>query len=115
MSITDEIEEKLGLKIDSLNTVEKETYFSMLTAVQKSAMSPEKMRDYIISMRIAVEQEIVKEPAFKRIFIFKVENLKLVKLQARLQNYLLLESFLVSPERAKRQLEEMVEGLAKKI
>lgn len=111
MSITDQIEEKTGLKIDQLNAVEKETYFAMLDNVQKSQLTPDKLRDYIISMRVAVELELVKEPAFTRVFVFKVENPKVAQLQARLHCYILLETFLVSGERAKQQMEEAVAGM----
>lgn len=113
MSITSEIEEKTGLNIDKLNASEKETYFQMLDVVQKSQMTPEKLRDYIISMRDAVEKELIDEPEFIRVFIFKFENRKQILLKARLQNYRLIEAFLVSPEMAKRRLEEMLKGVTK--
>ena len=114
MGIIDEIEERTGRKVEELNEIEKQTFFEMVSVIEKSQLTPEKFRDYIISMREAVEMDIVKEPAFKRIFIFKVENLKLIKLQARLQNYLLIEAFLVSPSRAKERLIGMVGNIPKK-
>lgn len=114
MSITEHIEEKFGLKIENLNQLEKETYFKMLEAVQKAQIDHLRLRDYIVTMRDAVEREIVNEPTFIRIFIWKVENPRLIKLQARLQNYLLLESLLLSPEKAKQNLEDMVSGMSVK-
>jgi hypothetical protein len=114
MNITEQIEEKLGIKIETLNAAEKETYFSMLTAVQKSQMTPEKLKEYISSMKDAVEKELINEPEFIRIFIFKVENRKQILLKARLQNYRLLESFLLSPEKAKEALEEMISNIGGK-
>jgi len=114
MNLTEELEEKFSVKIESLNSLEKETYFKMLEVVQKTQMSPEKLRDYIVSMREAVERELINEPEFNYIFIFKVPNRKQILLKARLQNYLLLESFLVSPEKARQQLEEMISGLTER-
>lgn len=111
MSVTSDIEEKLGIKIESLSPEEKQTYLTMLNAVKEAEMTPQKLKDYIAGMRDAVERELVVEPTFIRIFIFKVANPKLIKLQARLQNYMLLEAFLMSPERAKAQLEAMVTNL----
>lgn len=111
MSITDQIEEKLGLSIEKLNDQEKQTYFNMLADVEQARMTPEKLRDYIISMRTAVEQELINEPEFIRIFIFKVDNRRQILLKARLQNYMLLESFLMSPERAKQQLDNAIQSL----
>lgn len=108
MNITEQIEEKFNIKIDDLNNLEKETYFKMLEEVQKSQLSIEKLKDYIAGMRDAVSRELVNEPEFNRIFIFKVENRRQIYLKARLQNYILLESFLLSPQRAKELLETMV-------
>jgi hypothetical protein len=111
MTITEEIEQKFGAKVEDFNSLEKETYFKMLEDVQKSQMSNEKLRDYIIAMRNAVERELINEPEFIRVFIFKFENRKQILLKARLQNYMLLESFLISPERAKQALEDMISGM----
>lgn len=111
MNVTQEIEEKLGLKIENLNTQEKQTYFTMLETVQKAQMTPDKLRDYIISMRDAIARELVDEPEFNYIFIFKVPNRKQILLKARLKNYLLLEAFLTSPEKAKEALESMISNI----
>ena len=112
MSLTSEIEEKFNLKIDELNSLEKETYFTMEKAVHETQISPEKLRDYIVEMRTSVEKELIDEPEFNRIFIFKFENRKQIYLKARLKNYMLLEAFLLSPEKAKQALEDMVSGMA---
>lgn len=114
MSLTSEIEEKTGLKIEKLTADEKQTYFTMLDAVRETQLTPEKLRDYILSMRDAVERELINEPEFIRVFIFKFENRKQILLKARLQNYMLLEAFLISPEKAKQQLESMIAGVVGK-
>ena len=111
MSITSQLEEKFGLQIDKLNTVEKETCFKMLKEVQKAQIDQTKLREYIIEMKHAVERELINEPEFIRIFIWKFENRKQILLKARLQVYMLLEGFLVSPEKAKQALDDMVEGM----
>lgn len=113
MNITEELEQK-GFSIDKLNIKEKETYFQMLDTVQKAQLTPEKLREYISSMREAVTQDLVNEPAFIRIFLFKVENPRLIRLQARLQNYILIEAFLTSPVKAEEQLKTMVNNLVGK-
>lgn len=113
MNITQAIEEKLGLKIEKLRADEKQTYFSMLDAVKQAEMTPEKLKDYIVSMREAVTKELVNEPEFNYIFIFKVPNRRQILLKARLQNYMLLEAFLSTPEKAKAQLEEMISNITR--
>ena len=107
MSLTDKLEEK-GIDIDKLNSVEQETYLKMLGEVQKAQMTPEKLKSYVSTMREAITNELIKEPEFNYIFIFKVANRKQILLKARLQNYILLESFLLSPEKAKQALEDMI-------
>lgn len=107
MSLTEKLEEK-GIDIDKLNAVEQETYFKMLEAVQNAQMTPEKLKGYISAMREAVTSDLVKEPEFNYVFIFKVFNRRQIYLKARLQNYILLESFLLSPEKAKQTLEDMI-------
>jgi len=111
MSITSRIEEKFGIRIDTLNSIEKETYGKMLKDVQKSQIDQVSLNKYIVHMRESVERELIKEPEFKWIFIFRVFNRKVILLKARLQNYLLWEAYLVSPEKAKERLEEMIEGM----
>lgn len=113
MSLTDKLEEK-GIDIDTLNSVERETYFKMLEEVQKAQMTPDKLKSHITTMRESVTQELIKEPEFNYIFIFKVPNRKQILLKARLQNYILLESFLLSPEKAKQALEDMISNVGGK-
>ena len=110
MSVTDILEER-GINIETLNSLEKETYYKMLSDVQKAELTPDKMKGYVTEMREAVTRELIGEPEFKYIFIFKVANRKQILLKARLLNYILLESFLLSPEKAKEALEGMIAGL----
>lgn len=113
MSLTDEIEQK-GIDVTKLSTDEQQTYFTMLEAVQNAQLTPEKLREYIIAMRSAVEQELINEPEFIRVFIFKFENRKQILLKARLQNYMLLEAFLISPQIAQKRLEDMIKNFVGK-
>ena len=105
MGITDELGDK-GVNIEKLTADEKQTYFTMLDAVRDSQLSIEKLRDYIIQMRSAVEQELVKTDLGAGQDLF---------LKARLKNYMLLESFLISPEKAKKAYDEMVATIREKV
>ncbi len=106
MSLTDDIEQKTGIRIEKMTAVEKETYFAMLHEVEKAQMTLEKLRDHIIAMREAVGVELCKHDLGSEQDLF---------LKARLKNYILLESLLVSPQRAKEQLEDMVANIGKKV
>lgn len=106
----DDLEEKYGVKIDEMTEDEKATFFKMLDDVKVSVLTPEKMRDYITALREAVERDLVKEPEFNYIFIFRVPNRNQIMLKARLYNYLLLEAFLMSPIKAQQQLNEALKN-----
>ena len=115
MSITSQLEEKFGLKIETLDEQELDTYNKMLKAVQKAQIDQVTLKKYVVGMRESVERELIKEPEFKWRFIFRVFNRKQILLKARLQNYLLWEAFLVSPEKAKERLEDMIDGMLPKV
>lgn len=99
----DEILTKFNLKYEDLNHAERETLNSWMGALQNGQITVEKVRDYIASMRDSVEQELTKTGHDSKQDIF---------LKARLRNYMLLESFLISPEKARRSLERAVASIA---
>ena len=98
----DDILKRTGLKYDDLSALEKETLNSWMEALQKGQLSIEKVREYIISMKEAVEQELTKSDLGSKQDIF---------LKARLRNYMLLDGFLSTPERAKQQIENSIPGI----
>lgn len=111
----DELLKKYNLKYEELTVEEKATFHSMLSALQESQLTMEKLRDYISNMKYAVEQALVDEPEFSYIFIFKVPNRKQIMLKARLKNYMLLEAFLLTPDKAKRALEQSLGNAGVKV
>ena len=107
----DELLEKFGLKYEDLNPTEKETFHTMLDAVNKNQLTPEKLKDYVTAMKYSIETELANEPEYKEVFIFRVRNDKNIYLKARLRNYMLLEAFLLSPAKAKESLERALSGV----
>jgi len=111
----DEILEKFGLKYEDLNPSEKETFNTWLDTLSKSQITLENVKNYVSSLKDSVSDEISKEPTFIRLFFFfKVENPALIRLQARLRNYLLLEAFLTTPEKAQKAIEAQINQVTKK-
>jgi len=98
----DEILARVGLKYDDLEPPERETLNVWLQALQQSQVNPEKLKGYISSMRESVENELTKSDLGTKQDLF---------LKARLRNYLLLEAFLSSPDKAKEQLDRAIAGL----
>ena len=102
--IIDELLKKYGLKYEELTVDERTTFHTMLDAIEGKSLSIEKIKDFIISMKYAVEQELVKMGNESKQDIF---------LKARLKNYMLLEAFLTSPEKARKALELSLSGFKK--
>ena len=98
----DELLTKAGLKYEDLNAVERETLNTWMEALQKGQVSVEKVREYITSMKEAVEQELSKSDLGSKQDLF---------LKARLRNYMLLDAFLTTPERAKQQIENAISSM----
>lgn len=101
----DEILEKVGLKYEDLNAAERETLYSWVEVLEKGQLSIEGVRDYISSMKESVESELSKSDLGSKHDMF---------LKARLRNYMLLESFLSTPKRAKEAIDRALSGMVGK-
>lgn len=101
----DSILEKIGLKYEDLNTAERETLGSWMEALSKNQLTIEGVKGYIASMRDSVEQELTKTDHNSKQDLL---------LKARVRNYMLLEAFLSTPEKAKQALERAMAGMVVK-
>jgi len=104
--IIDKILERNNLKYEDLTSEERETLGTWTEALQQGKISVEKIRDYLQVMKASVEQELSKIGHESKQDIF---------LKARLRNYLLLEAFLSTPERARIAVDRSIAGFAKRI
>lgn len=98
----DQLLEKVGLKYEDLNAVERETLNTWAEALQKGQLGVESIKAYISSMRDGVIAELCKTENGSKQDTF---------LKARLRNYTLLEGFLSSPEKAKQQIENAISSM----
>lgn len=103
LDVIDELLKKFGLKYEDLNSAEVETLNSWLSSLGQGSLSVERVREYISAMREAVETELTKT---------EHDNKQCTLLKARLRNYMLLDAFLTSPEKAKKHLEAAISGIA---
>ncbi|MEM4271415.1 MAG: hypothetical protein QXO70_04980 [Candidatus Pacearchaeota archaeon] len=101
----DSILKKIGLKFEDLNTIERETLYSWQEALSKNNITVENIRNYIKVMRDSVEKELTKTNLNSKQDLF---------LKARLKNYMLLEAYLSTPEKAKEAIERAISGLVSK-
>jgi hypothetical protein len=106
----DELLGKLGMKYDDLNQSEKETLSKWMESLQTNALTTEKIKEGVQSMKFSVETELIDTPEH---ILFIFPNRKQILLKARLRNYMLLEAFLTSPERAKQAIEQAILSIKK--
>lgn len=106
----EELLNKLGMKYDDLNQDEKSTLSAWMDSLQTSAMTTEKIKEAVQAMKFSVENELIDTPEH---ILFIFPNRKQILLKARLKNYMLIEAFLTSPERAKAAIEQAILSLKK--
>lgn len=107
--ILDDVLEKKGLKFEDLNYESRQTYLKWLDQLSQKPLSIDDVRKYVKSLREAVENELVDTDEFTYILWFRIPNRKHVGLKAQLKNYLLIEAFLYSHDKAKEILERQIE------
>ncbi len=99
----DEILQRVGLKYEDLDTPghmgERESLDKWLSDLGKAKVTIETIKTHIARMKYSVEMELTNPDLTLKQDLF---------LKARLRNYLLLEGFLQSPERAKEQVERNI-------
>ena len=110
----DEILERVGVKYEDLNALERKTFNEMIEKVAKTEINNETLKDYISAMKDSVERELSEEPEFVRVWFFAFRNDKNILLKARLRNYMLLEAYLESPKKAKEALDRAIAGMIPK-
>jgi hypothetical protein len=102
---SDELLLQFGLKYEDLTSAEKDTFNSWLMALNENQLSVDRIRDYISAMRDAVEEELTQT---------KNGSNEDYLLKARLRNYMLLEAFLTTPDKARKAMERSLKGVAGK-
>jgi len=100
----DDILKKYGLKYEDLNPTEKETLNTWVNTLQQAQLTTDKIKDYIHTMKEGVELELTK---------IGHENKQDIYLKARLRNYILLEAFLLTPEKAQKMIDKSIGGIKK--
>ena len=114
----DELLKKFGLSFEDLDqdghSGEREYLLGMVAQINKQEVTLEGIQQHVSINKSAIENDLVKEDEFEYFFfgLFKRVNRRHLLLKARLKNYLLLEAFLDTPEKAKKILEVQLSALA---
>lgn len=107
----DDLLRKYNVKYEDLRPDERQTINGWIAALSQGALTVDKVRDYINMMKASVEEAIVNEPEFVWHWFWKVPNRKAVLLKARLQNYMLLEIMLSTPDKIKQKVEQQISNI----
>ena len=106
MSVMDELLQRFNLTYDELYPVEKEQLNTWMEALQKNELTLAKVKGYIGAMRESLELELTKVGHESKQDLF---------MKARLRNYMLLDAFLTSPEKARQAIERSLMNIPTQI
>ncbi len=101
----DELLGRHGVKYEELTEDERTTFNSWLSQASQTAITVDKVKDYIHALKEAVSNELTKSDLDPNQDLF---------LKARLRNLMLIEAFLTNGERAQAKLEEAIANIGKR-
>lgn len=104
---------RYNLKYEDLNSSEKETLIQWSEALSKKTITVNKIKDHLDYLIKSLEKDLTEleksTSLWTAIFNWKRDYY----LKARLKNYLLLQDFLTSPEKAQAFIEQSISNLKK--
>lgn len=101
MNPLDKLLEENGLRYEDLNSEERNTYNQQYFSVQK--LTVEDVKRYVIDMKNSIALQLTDSSILHP---FKDNTLK-----ARLKNYILMEAFLTTPDKAEAALKKAVSNI----
>jgi len=113
MDSPDALLKKLNLTLDDLTKEEQEYYLSRLKTISNMEVSLSDVRKWIRGSLNAIELELADTPETETFFfgLFHRPNSKHIALKARMKNYLMQESFIESPQKARQALEQSLSSI----
>jgi hypothetical protein len=106
--------EKQGLKIEELNSAERETLEKWSKAWQQQEMSVPKIQELLENLIDGTTKELADLKESTSFWSWLFNRKKDIFVKARLKNYLTLRDFIAGPERARKFIEENLKNINKK-
>ena len=106
--------DKFQLTEENLNSEERQTLERWIDAARSKEISLDDVRANIGQLITAVERELATLRESTSFWNWLFHHKRDTYLKARLFNYLMLQDFLLSPERAKKFIEQNLSNLANK-
>ena len=117
---------KLGLKYEDLTQAERDVYLLWNKTLDSNQLTVELVRDYVRSIRDALEQELAvykQETPHSWIGVLSLfipfygliqkwyQDQNRIGIQSRLRNIVLLEAFLIGPVKARKAVEQAMTSM----
>lgn len=106
---TDDLLASMGLKYEDLKAAERETFNRKLKELEKSEITLSSWKEHISQMKTSIELEMSK--LSEEDLDDKQVRARMKYLLARLKNYILMEAYMQTPERAKEQFKIQLSSL----
>src|SRR4051812_11028995 len=94
--------EKYNLSFDDLNAAERETLTKWADALKTKTLTLQNVKEYIDNCVIALGRQLADLDQPDNLWQWLTRKKRMVYVQARLKNYLMLQDFLTAPERAQK-------------
>src|SRR5437660_8726196 len=106
--------EKYNLTFEELNSAERATLLSWAEKLKTKTLTADDIKTHVASLITAVEKELagLETPTSFWLWLFGAKRDVYVK--ARLKNYLMLQDFLLGPERARQFVETHLQNMKAK-
>lgn len=102
---------KYNLKYEDLNPAERETLNNWMSTLSSRQLSVQDIKDYVAQLISAVEREMAEIKETTSLWTFLFGWKKDFYAKARLKNYLMLQDFLTSSDRAQKYIEQSIKNI----
>lgn len=125
MSLMEDVLGRVNLKYEDLTSAERDTLTKWLQVLDSNQLTPDSIIDFVRRIRGSLEDELAKTNETPQDWIGVLslfipfyglirkwyQDQNRVQLQARIKNMVLIETFLVSPKKAKEALNAAIAGM----
>lgn len=105
--------EKHGINYEDLNSSEKETLAQWQQLLIKNELTLQSVKEFVPSLIEGIERELADVKESTSLWSFLFRRKQDIFLKARLKNYLMLQDFLTSADRARKHIEQSLTNINK--
>jgi hypothetical protein len=125
MSLMEDVLGRVNLRYEDLTSAERDTLTKWLQVLDSNQLTPDTIIDFVRRIRGSLEDELAKSNETPQDWVGVIslfipfyglirkwyQDQNRIQLQARIKNMVLIETFLVSPKKAKEALNAAIAGM----